>query len=334
MKKQAITSPMWMNKPLSAACLLLGAVACAPIALANDAYPSKPVTLVVPNPPGGVVDTSARILSESLAKVMGQAVIVDNKPGGSGAIAYSYVAKAPKDGYTLLISYSAYHVANPSIFAKLPWDQKDFTPVSLITTATNLITVHPSVPAKNLKDFIAYAKANPGKLNYASQGNGSLSHLGTELFKQQTGTQMQHVPYKGSGEAIKDVLAGEVQVFITTPPSVMQHVNSGKLKALATTSQTRQVGAENVPTVTEAGLKGFELEAWVGLFAPAGTPSDVVIKLSNDVKKALEQPEAVARAKAAGVNLSYLPPPALAKKVYEETAMWKKIIQAADIRAE
>ena len=304
------------------------------VAMANDTYPNKPVTLVVPNPPGGVVDTSARILSESLAKVLGQAVIVDNKPGGSGAIAYSYVAKAPKDGYTLLVSYSAYHVANPSMFAKLPWEQKDFAPVGQITTATNLITIHPSVPATNLKEFVAYAAANPNKLNYASQGNGSLSHLGTELFKQQTKVQMQHVPYKGSGEAIKDVLAGEVQVFITTPPSVMQHVNSGKLKALATTSKTRQVGAENVPTVTEAGLNGFELEAWVGLFAPAGTPAEVVSKLSSDVKKALEQPEAQARAKASGVNLSFLQPAALANKVNEETGMWKKTIQSAGIKAE
>jgi len=182
-----------------------------------QAFPDRPITLVVPNPPGGLVDTSARLLSEPLTRVIGQTVIVDNKPGASGNIAYQYVANAKPDGYTLLISYSGYHVGNPAFFDKLPWDPvKDFSPIALLTISTNVIAVHPSVPVNNLKEFIAYAKANPGKLNYASQGNGSISHIGTEMFKQSTGVEMVHVPYKGSGPAIQDVLAGQVQVFIST----------------------------------------------------------------------------------------------------------------------
>jgi tripartite-type tricarboxylate transporter receptor subunit TctC len=168
------------------------------LALAQT-FPAKPVTLVVPNPPGGFVDASARLLSEPLARVMNQTVVVDNKGGGSGNVAYAQVARANPDGYTLLTSYSAYHVGNPSLSAKLPWAQKDLMPVALITVATNVIAIHPSVPASNLKEFIAYLKANPGKLSYASQGNGSLSHIGTEMFKSQTGTSMVHIPYRGSG---------------------------------------------------------------------------------------------------------------------------------------
>jgi tripartite-type tricarboxylate transporter receptor subunit TctC len=182
------------------------------------------------------------------------------------------VARAPADGHTLLTSYSAYHVGNPSLTPKLPWAQKDFAPIALITVATNVIAAHPSVPASTLQEFIAYLKKNPGKLSYASQGNGSVSHIGTEMFKGRTGTSMVHIPYRGSGAAIADVLSGQVQVFMTTPPSVMQHVQSGKLKAFAVTGKARHPGLPNVPTTAEAGLKGFELESWVAIFAPAGTP--------------------------------------------------------------
>ena len=297
-------------------------------------FPSRTVTLIVPNPPGGVVDTSARLISDSLSRNLGQPVVVENKPGGSGNIAYQAVARAPKDGYTLLISYSAYHVANPAMFAKLPWEQKDFAPVALLTSATNVIAVHPSVAANNLKDFVTYLQKNPGKVNFATQGNGSLSHLGTVLFEQQTRTDMVHVPYKGSGDAIKDVLAGQVQMFMTTPPSVMGHVLAGKLKALAVTSKTRHPMLPNVPTTAEAGLPGFELEAWVGLFAPAGTPPEVVAKLSAEVKKVLEAPETVKRAAGAGVDTHYLNAQALGAKVNAETATWAKAIKAANIVAD
>ena len=301
---------------------------------AAQGYPSKPVVLVVPNPPGGVVDTSARLLSEPLGKLLGQAVVIENKGGASGNIAYQQVALAPKDGHTLLISYSAYHVGNPALFAKLPWAQKDFVPVALLTAATNVIAAHPSVPANTLKEFIAYAKANPGKLNFASQGNGSLSHVGTALLEQTTGIDMTHVPYKGSGAAIQDVLAGQVQVFMTTPPSVMQHVQVGKLKAFAVTGKTRHPGLPSVPTTAEAGLTGFELEAWVGLFAPAGTPPTVVQQLTDKVKAALATPEAKSVADRTGIEIRYLGPDALAALVQRETTYWGQVIKAKNINAD
>ena len=306
------TQALFVLNPLSRwlprAALAVAGTLLATAALAQ-AYPAKPITLVVPNPPGGFVDASARILSDSLAKVAAQPVVVDNKGGGSGNVAYGFVARATPDGYTLLNSYSAYHVGNPNLSPKLPWAQKDFVPVALITVATNVITVHPSVPANNLGEFIAYVKKNPGKLSYASQGNGSLS-------------------------ALQDVLSGQVQVFITTPPSVMGQVQASKLKGLAVAGKARHPGMPAVPTTSEAGLKGFELEAWVGIFAPAGTPADVVTKLSGLVKSALELPETKTRADAAGVELRYLPPAALDALVKKDTEFWAKTIKSAGITAD
>lgn len=297
-------------------------------------FPTKGITIVVPNPPGGLVDTSARLVGDPLAKVLGQPVVIENKPGGSGNIAYQGVARAKPDGYTLLASYSAYHTGNPWLSSKLPWEPKDLAPVALVTVATNLIAVHPSVPVNNLKEFLEYLKKNPGKLNYASQGNGSLSHLGTEMFKQQTKTEMTHVPYKGSGAAIQDVLAGQVQVFITTPPSVMGHVQAGKLKALAVAGRNRHPMLPNVPTTAEAGLPGFSLEAWVGLFAPAGTPPAVINKLTEDVKLALESPEAKARGAGQGIEIRYQTPTQLGSLVTRELDYWGKVIKSANITAD
>jgi tripartite-type tricarboxylate transporter receptor subunit TctC len=222
-------------------------------------------------------------------------------------------------------------VANPILMDKLPWDPKELTPVGLATIATNVIAVHPSVPVGNLREFIAWAKANPGKLNYASQGNGSVAHIGTEIFKQFTGIEMTHVPYKGSGLAIADVLAGQVQVFITTPPSVMQHVNTGKLKALAVTGKNRHPGMPQVPTAAEAGLSNFELDAWVAIYAPTGTPAPVLQKLSADLKRALELPESRQRADAAGIELRFLSPADTTRQVERETVEWVKAIKAARI---
>ncbi len=314
-------------------------LALVPLALltslvAAQPYPGKTVTLIVPNPPGGFVDASARLISEPLAKVMGQSVVVDNKGGGSGNVAYGLVARAAPDGYTLLTSYSAYHVGNPALSPKLPWAQKDFAPVALLTVATNVIAVHPSVPANTLGEFISYLRVNPGKLSYASQGNGSLSHIGTEMFKAQTKTSMVHIPYRGSGPALLDVLSGQVQVFITTPPSVMGQIQTGKLKGLATAGKTRHPGLPNVPTTAEAGLKGFELEAWVAIFAPAGTPADVIAKLSNQIKQALDQPDTKTRAASAGIEIRYQGPEALDALVKTETEFWAKTIKSAGITAD
>jgi tripartite-type tricarboxylate transporter receptor subunit TctC len=322
------------RRPFLRTAAVAAAALWAGVAAAQGAYPSKPISLIVPNPPGGLVDTSARILGDTLGKVLGQPVVIDNRPGGSGNVAYSFVARAPADGYTLLTSYSAYHVGNPSLSPKLPWAQKDFTPIALITVATNVIAAHPSVPANSLQEFIAYLKKNPGKLSYASQGNGSVSHIGTEMFKSRTGTSMVHIPYRGSGAAIADVLSGQVQVFMTTPPSVMQHVQSGKLKAFAVTGKARHPGLPNVPTTAEAGLKGFELESWVAIFAPAGTPADVVQKLGTGIRQALETPEARSRTDAAGIEIRYQAAPQLDAMVRTETEFWARTIKAAGITAD
>ena len=296
-----------------------------------QAFPAKSITLVVPNPPGGVVDTAARLASDPMSRLLGQSVVVDNRGGASGNIAYQMVARAPKDGYTLLASYSAYHVGNPALFPKLPWAQSELAPVGLIVAATNVIAVHPSVPANNLQEFIAYLRKNPGKVNYASQGNGSLSHVGTAVFAQVTQTQITHVPYKGSGPAIQDVLGGQVQMFITTPPSVLGHVQTGKLRALAVTSKTRHPMLPDVPTTAEAGLPGFELEAWVGLFAPAGTPPDAIARLSDALKTSLESPDVQKRAALQGVEPRFLGPQALGALVQRETDHWGKVIKANHI---
>jgi tripartite-type tricarboxylate transporter receptor subunit TctC len=322
------------RRPFLRAALVAAAAGLATSLATAQAYPTKPINLVVPNPPGGLVDTSARIVADALAKVLGQNVVVDNRGGGSGNVAYGFVARAPADGYTLLTSYSAYHVGNPALMPKLPWAQKDFTPIALVTVATNVIAAHPSVPANTLQEFIAHLKKNPGRLSYASQGNGSVSHIGTEMFKSQTGTSMVHIPYRGSGPAIQDVLSGQVQVFMTTPPSVMGHVQQGKLKAFAVTGAKRHPGLPNVPTTAEAGLKGFELESWVAIFAPAGTPPDVVNRLAAGIRQGLETPEAKARADGAGIEIRYLPPAQLDAMVKAETEFWAKTIKAAKITAD
>lgn len=297
-----------------------------------QAFPSRSISLVVPNPPGGLVDTSARLVAEPLARLLGQSVIVDNKPGASGNLAYQQVARSAKDGHSILVSYSGYHIANHILMDKVGWELKDLTPIGLITVATNVIAIHPSVPAGTLKEFIAYLKQNPGRLNYASQGNGSVSHIGTEIFKQQTGVELTHVPYKGSGQAIQDVLAGQVQVFITTPPSVMGHVQAGKLRALAVTGKTRHPQLPQVPTVAEAGLAGFELESWVALYVASGTPAAIVQRLSQEVKLGIEAPETRQRADQAGIEVRFLAPADMTSLLDVQTSSWAKAIAAAKIK--
>lgn len=302
-------------------------------ALAQD-FPNKSITIVVPNPPGGVVDTSARLISDAMSRALNQPVVVDNRGGASGNIAYQMVARAPKDGYTLLSSYSAYHVGNPSLFPKTGWSQSDLVPVAMIVKATNVIAVHPSVPAKSLAEFIDYLKKNPGKVNYASQGSGSLSHVGTALFAQMTKTELTHVPYKGSGPAMQDVLSGRVQMFMSTPPSVGPYSQTGKLRALAVTSKTRHPMLPDVPTTAEAGLPGFEPEAWVALFAPAGTPQAVIDKLHAVVKAALESPEVKQRAALQGITPTVLTNAQLADLVKSDTKHWGDVIKSNNITVE
>jgi tripartite-type tricarboxylate transporter receptor subunit TctC len=294
-------------------------------------FPNKPITLVVPAPPGGVVDATGRLLGEAMSRQLGQPVVIDYRGGASGNIGYSHAARAPGDGYTLLTSYSAFHLGNPSLFPKPGWAQSDFAPIAMAAVATNVIAVHPSIPANTLGELIAYLKGNPDKVSYASQGSGSLAHVGTEIFKAQTATSIVHVPYRGSGPAIQDMLSGQVQLFITTPPSVMQHIQAGKLKGIAVTGKSRHPGLPQVPTTAEAGLPGFELEGWVALFAPAATPADVVNRLAAAVKASVETPDVISKAKAAGLEIRFLSPAALQDLVRAETAGWANTIKSANI---
>lgn len=301
-----------------------------PLAAAQD-FPTRPITIVVPVPPGGIVDLAARLTSEPLGSALGQPVVIDNRAGASGNIAYGIVAAAPADGYTLLASYSMYHVGNPSMFTGLRWNTASFKPVGMVAVSPHVVTVHPSLPVRNLKELVAYAKAHPGEINYASQGSGSVPHVGTELLKQMTSTDMTHVPYKGSGPAIQDVLSGRVQLFITTPPSVIGHIQMGKLRAIAVAGRERHPMIPDVPTAAEQGYPGFELDAWVSLFAPAATPDAVVRKISAALETGLKKPEVMKTATEAGVRVSYQNPDQLGETVTRDTDYWSKVIKSANI---
>ena len=312
-------------------CSLLLATASM-LAMAQD-FPARPISIIVPVPPGGIVDMAARLAGDPLTRALGQSVVVENRAGASGNIAYGLVAAAKPDGYTLLASYSMYHVGNPSMFSGLRWNAESFKPVGMVAVAPNVVVVHPSLPVTSLKELVEYARKNPGKLNYASQGSGSIPHVGTELFKQMNDVDMVHVPYKGSGPAIQDVLSGQVQLFITTPPSVMGHIQQGKLRAIAVASDTRHPLLPDVPTSVEQGMD-FKLDAWVALFAPAGTPDEIVAKLSDALAGSLDSPEVRSRAAQAGITARPMVSAELGRTVAADTAHWSKVIKAANIRAD
>lgn len=302
---------------------------------AQSAFPSRPVTLVVPVPPGGILDTVARMITPSLTQTLGQPVVIDNKSGASGNIAATAVARATPDGYNLLVGYSMFHVGNPSMFSNLSWDPlRDFTPVGMLVVSPHVLAVHPSVPAKTLRELVDYAKANPGKLDYATSGNGSVPHVGVELFKQQNNMFIVHVPYRGAGPAMLDVVAGNVAMTVATPPSVMSFVQSGKLRPLAVAAKKRLPSMPDVPTAAEAGFPGFELEAWVALFAPKGTPATTIDKLTEAVKVAMDSPQVRKSAETAGVEIRYMTPPQLESVVRKDIQYWSKVIKTANIRVD
>jgi tripartite-type tricarboxylate transporter receptor subunit TctC len=307
-----------------------------PGAAPAQSFPSKPVTLVVPVAPGGILDTVARMLAADMSKHLdGQPVIVDNKPGASGNIGASLVAKSPPDGYTLLVGYSMFHVGNPSMFKNLTWDPlRDFASVSMVAVSPHVVAVNPSVPVKTLKELVDLAKKEPGKLNYASPGSGSVPHVGMELFKLQTGIDIVHVPYKGAGPMMQDVIGGAVQSTIATPPSLLGFVQSGRVRALAVAAKTRHPLMPDVPTTAEAGFPNFELEAWVALFAPAGTPPAVIAKLTTAVQEALKSPAVIERARTTGMAIRYQTPAELDATVKADLAYWSKVIKDANIRAD
>ena len=311
-----------------------GLAACIPVAVA-DTWPSRPITMVVPSAPGGSTDISARLVGDGLAKALGQPIVVDNKPGAAGNLGTEAVARAKPDGYTLLMQYSGYHVGNPALFPLIKWSPtKDFVPVALVMRAPHVIAVGPSAPVNSLTELIAWGKKNGKGLFYASSGNGSIQHIAGELFAQKTGIRTTHVPYRGAGPAVNDLLGGQVDMFVTTPPSVIGHVASGKLKALAYTGKQRHPSMPNVPTSAEAGLAGYEVESWFAVFAPAGTPAPIVSRLSGEIKKIVESEGYRKKMDEQGAFAAYMDSPTLAKFVDQELAAWAQVVKSAGIKAD
>ncbi len=296
-------------------------------AFAQASYPDRPITMVVPAPPGGGTDLVARLYSDLLSQELGVQILVDNRGGGNGNIGTAIVARAKPDGYTLLMQYSAYHSANPALIKDLNWKPDDFVGVAMGAMAPHVIVVAKKVPVSDLKSFIAYAKANPGKLNYASVGAGSVPHLGGVLLNKAAGLDMVHVPYKGSGPATADIVAGQVEVLIVTPPAVSGHIRNGNVKALALASDSRLPAFPEIPTTAEAGLPGFTLDGWFALFAPAGTPQPIVDKLNAAMRKVGKMEAVVARANQLGVVLKDWAPGQMDSFAKGEVETWGKVIR-------
>lgn len=323
-----------MNKHIFKAIAAAGLVFYAANAAAADAYPSKPIKWVVPFPPGGAMDTMARTLGEKLSVSMKQPVVVENRPGAGGTIGSSVVAKAAPDGHTMMI-VSIGHAVNPSIYPTLRYDaMRDFEPVSLVGIVPNLLVAHPSVKANNAKELIALAKAQPGKLTYASAGSGTTVHLAAELFNSMAGVDIMHVPYKGSAPAVTDLMGGQVDIMFDSLSSAKPYVESGKLKALAVTTAKRSSAFPNVPTIAESGVPGYELSGWYAVFVPAKTPKPIVDRLHAELTRALKQPDVRARFALIGAEPVGSSPQELANTLKTETARWAKIVRERNIKAD
>ena len=302
-------------------------------ASASAAYPDRPIKLVVPYTPGGVTDALARYVAKGLADRVGQPVVVENRGGGGANIGADVVAKSPADGYTLLMGSAATHAINSSLYKKLSYDHiKDFAPITQVAQVPNILVVHPSVPANNVRELIDYAKKNPGKLNFGSSGAGGTIHLSGELFKTMAGVDMVHVPYKGSAPAVSDLLGGQVQVMFDS--SVVPHVKSGKLKALAVTSANRSSALPDVPTMAEAGLPGYESTAWFGILAPVGTPEPILSKLHVELTAVLKDPATQQWMKAQGFDAIGDTPAQFAAYIRKETDKWSKVVKASGATAD
>ena len=326
-----------MHQPRRRTFALLLSIAFGPLAAvavqASDAYPSRPIRLVVPFPAGGTTDIMARAVSAELSKLPGWNVVVDNKPGAGGNIGSDIVAKSAPDGYTLLMGTVGTHGINQSLYGKLPFDPiKDFAPITLVAAVPNVLVVNPAFAQQNkinsVNDLIAYARANPGKLNMASSGNGTSIHLAGELFKTQTKTFMVHFPYRGSGPALTDLSGGTMQVMFDNLPSSMQLIKAGKLKALAVTSAKPSPALPGVPTVAQAAnLPNFEASSWFGLLAPAGTPPEIIHRIQQEVAKSLNTPAVRERLMAQGADPSGNTPEQFAALIRSETTKWAKVVK-------
>jgi len=320
----------WLARMTLAAVLALAATVSS-----GQLYPSKPIRIIVPFPPGGAVDFYARVVQEPLSEALGQPVIVDNRAGASGMIGADVVAKAPPDGYTLLLGNIASLAINVGIYPKMAYDPaKDFTPIMHTVDVNYVLVVHPSVPANSVAELVAYAKANPGKLSYGSAGSGSMPHLSTELMKALAGIDLVHVPYKGGGPMVTDLLGGSVQLAIADQANLMPHVKTGKLRALGVASPKRSAIYPELPTIAESGFAGYEATAWQGLVGPAGMPPDVVRRLNQTLAKVMALPAVRERLISGGLDPVADTPEEFGRFIRSEISKWSKIAKDVGAKAE
>ncbi len=308
-------------------------LAVAGLATAQEAWPSKPLRLVVPFTPGGVTDTSGRLIAEHLGKRLGQQVVVDNKPGASGNIGTSLVKTAPPDGYTLLLGFDGTMVINPHVFAKVPFDTvKDFAPIGKIGDATLILVAHPDVPAKTLPEVIALSKSRAGGLSYGTSGTGGTPHIAGELLKQRTQANLTHIPYKGGGQAMTDVLGGTIPLVYTAIAGAHGHVKSGKLKAIAVSSAQRSAALPEVPTFSESGVPDFVVNSWVGLLAPIGTPTPVMTRLNTELNAVLNDPVVLDKLRAMGIDAKPGTEEQFKDDIKRDLARYGQVVKAAGIQ--
>lgn len=301
---------------------------------ASERFPDRPIRFIVPFPPGGGNDILARAIAPRMGELLGQPVVIDNRAGAGGNIGTDLAAKSAPDGYTLLIASNQVTI-NPWLHAKLPFDiEKDFTPVALIASVPMVLAVHPSVPAQNVKELIALARANPGKLNHGTPGTGTPQHIAFEVFNHAAGIQITHVAYKGTGPALADLIGGQVQTAIGTLASLEQQVKAGKLRALGVTTPKRSAAMPDVPTIAEAALPGFEVPLWYSILAPAGTPKEIVARISAEIEKSLAVPQTKERLTAQGFEVSYLNPAQMAELLKRDMVRWQKSIREIGLKLE
>lgn len=313
---------------------LLTALGTSTIANAQT-YPNKPIRLIVPFTPGGSTDILARAIGQELTKAWGQSVVIDNVPGAGGSIGADKAAKAPADGYTLLMGHIGTLAVNPSLYPKLPYNPvKDFAPVAWVARVPNILVVNPALPVKNVKDLVSYAKSKPGQLSYGSGGNGSAANLATEYLKMQTGTAIVHIPYRGTVPAVTDLIGGQIQLVFTGAPAVLGFVKNGQLRALAVSSPKRLEAMPDLPTVAESGYKNFEADQWYGVVAPAGTPKDIVQKLNLQINAALNAPELKKRLITEGAVATPETPEAFGQLIATEIARWQPVISSGRVKSD
>jgi tripartite-type tricarboxylate transporter receptor subunit TctC len=310
------------------------ALAMGPAAAQQD-YPTKPIRLIVPFTPGGVTDTGARVVADKLGARLGQSVVVDNRPGASGNIGTQMVATAAPDGYTLLLGFDGTLVINPHVYAKVPFDTlKDFVPVSKIGDAVLIIVVHPSVPAKTLSELVAYSKTNPGGVSYGSAGTGSTPHLAGELLKARTGANFVHVPYKGGGQSMTDLVGGSLPMLYTAVAGAYPFVQKGQIRPIAVSSAQRLASLPEVPTVAESGVPGFESSSWIGILAPAKTPQPIVDRLQRELHAVVQSPEVRERLASLGISALGNTPAEFGQQIRADLAKYDQIVKAAKVRVD